>query len=186
MKSKFTILFLIVCVACKSAKNGTVQQENNYELEQMIKKDQEIRTNDSDEPFEPIDQKHRLRVFEMLVNGELQTATDNENAALLLQHTAATYCNDKLVSVSPENYYLAYCLAKKACGNCYLTAVTLDRYLLFTVGQQKFGTQKEWSEQEQKFLWSPIDSTTSDAERSAYSVPTLQNLLLECEMIEKQ
>lgn len=123
--------------------------------------------------------KHRLRVFEMLVNVEIKTIKDKENASLILQHTAATYCNDKLVSTSPENYYIAYTLAKSACGKCYLAAITLDRYLLFTEGKQKFGTQKEWSEKDNDFIWSPIDCLTTDKVRKEYRVPTLKSLLKE-------
>lgn len=162
-------------------KNSTVS--NNKELEQLVVKDQEMRNNDTLD-MEPIDKTHRQRVLEMLANGEVITGQDKFNAALLLQHTALIFCNEKLVSISPENYYLAYKLSKSAFDSGYknagyMTAAAFDRYLLYTEGYQKYGTQRLYDEKTDEEYWAPIDSTTTDEERAVYMVKPLKELLKE-------
>lgn len=159
---------------------------NNAELEQLVVTDQKMRENDTLD-MEPIDKVHRLRVMEMLAADQIQTNEDKFNAALILQHTALTFCNGNLVSISPENYYMAYSLCKSAFDSgyseaAYMTAASYDRYLLYTEGSQKYGTQKIYKEETGEMLWAPIDSTTTDAERAAYKVKPLKELLAESQM----
>jgi len=132
--------------SCTTQSEKPVGIESNKELKQLVVKDQELRESESGEPMELLDKVHRKRVLELLVNGDVRTAQDKFNAALILQHTALTYCNDRLISMSPENYLLAHTLARSAFASgykeaAYLTAATYDRYLLFTEGFQKYGTQ---------------------------------------------
>lgn len=171
-------IFFMVIIGCKP------KTLNNEELGKMVIKDQEMRTSDNGEPLEPADQAHRLRVMELLANGQIKTAIDKFNAALILQHTALTFCNEKLVSISPENYYLAYELCKSAFESGYkeagyLTAATYDRYMLYTQGYQKYGTQKIYDDKTDQMLWAPIDSSTTDEERQKYNVQPLTELLKE-------
>ena len=153
----------------------------------MVIKDQEMRMNGNDEPMEPKDKIHRQRVMELLSENLIITPDDKFNAALILQHTALTYCNDRLKSISSENYYLAYTLVKSSMesGNkdaAYLVAATYDRFLYFTEGYQKYGTQKIYYEEEGGMLWAPIDTLTTDEERKKYGVKPLSELLKETKM----
>src|SRR5215207_711315 len=149
IKKLFSLLFsaIMVMAGCKVQNvTGTKSINDNSELKKLVLIDQEMRKNDTLD-MEPIDKKHRAVVMSFLANGLVKTTTDKFNAALILQHTALTFCNGKLVSISPENYLLAHHLSKSAfeAGDksiAYMTAVTFDRYLLYTEGYQKYGTQR--------------------------------------------
>ena len=146
----------------------------------MVLKDQEIRIKNL-ENLDSIDKPQRIRLMEMIANGNIKTDKDKLNAALILQHTSLTYCNDKLSSVSNENYLLAYLFSKSAFENgykeaAYYVAITYDRYLLYTEGYQKYGTQRIFDENEEE-VWAPIDTKTTDEERAEYNVPPLKELL---------
>lgn len=180
------LLLIIVLLTFHSCENETPVISDCQELIGMRKADEEMRISDSDEPWEPSDKKRRLRVLELLVSGKIKTHQDKMNAALILDHTGLYFCNDEMKSVSPENYYLAYLLAKSSLENgnneaAYFTAVTYDRYQLFTTGIQKFGTQKVFKDGKE-FL-APIDSSTTDEERSRYCIPLLKELLKQNEIL---
>jgi hypothetical protein len=177
----------LLLLGCNTTSQQTDLLKNNAELEQMVIDDQEMRKSESDEPMEPKDKIHRQRVMELLSENLIKTPTDKFNAALILQHTALTYCNDDLKSISSENYYLAYTLAKSSMetGNkeaAYLVAATYDRFLLYTEGYQKYGTQQVYYEEEDDMLWAPIDTLTTDEERKIYGVKGLSDLLKEAKM----
>lgn len=188
MKTKLVILgflfFLLGLLSCK--KNQEIIISDNIELKNMVIKDQEMRQLDTLD-MEPLDKKHRMKVMEMLAQGKVKTQKDKFNAALILQHTALTYCDQKLVSISPENYYLAYQLVKNSFEEgdtsvAMMVATTYDRYLLYTEGFQKYGTQRVYDESTDSFLWAPIDKTTTDQERAKYKIKPLLDLLKECKM----
>jgi hypothetical protein len=181
------ITFFILSVLSGCVSQGKNSQRNNAELEKLVARDQEMRATDTDEPMEPTDKIHRKRIMEMLTAGDIKTVEDKFNAALILQHTALTYCNGELQSISPENYFLAYSLARSAfelgySDAAYMTAATYDRYMLYTEGFQKYGTQKIYDEKTDKMLWAPIDTTTTDQERAIYKVKPLKELLKEAKM----
>jgi len=180
------IILLVVFYCCKSNINDN-EVSDNIELEKMVQKDQETRQSQNDEPLESIDKEHRKRVLEMLAQGKIKTVNDKYNAALILQHTNLIICNGKLMSISSENYYLAYALSKSAMelgskGAGTLAAATYDRYLLYTEGYQKYGTQKVYEKETDQMIWAPIDSVTSDEEREKFGVKPLLELLKECKM----
>jgi hypothetical protein len=175
--------------SCTSTKNIPAQViSDNEQLKEMVKKDQEMRNSNSNDPMEPVDQIHRRKVMELLANGLVRTFEDKLNAALILQHTALTFCGDQLKSISPENYYLAYLLSKSALDSGYkaarnFTATTYDRYLLYTEGYQKYGTQKIYDEKAGEWVWAPIDPLTTDQERQEYGIKPLAELLKESRMM---
>jgi hypothetical protein len=41
-------------------------------------------------------------------------------------------------------------------NGAYMVAATFDRYLLYTEGYQKYGTQKIADEKTNNFVWAPI------------------------------
>ena len=167
-------------------KEKTAIIKDNAELKKMVEKDQEMRQNDTLD-MEPVDKVHRLKVMNLIASGQIRTNNDKLNAALILQHTALKFCNGSLVSISPENYYLAYELAKAVFDSGYkksadMVAATYDRYLLYTEGYQKFGTQRVFDEKTNEEIWAPIDSATTDAEREKYGIKPLKELLKEHKM----
>lgn len=81
------------------------------------------------------DQQRRTRVHQMLEAGLLKTADDFHDAAFIYQH-----------GQTPDDYLLAHVLATIAVAkgdkrSLWISAATLDRYLLAIHQPQIFGTQ---------------------------------------------
>ncbi len=191
MKTKIKLSATIVLSITLFFANCKIDEKeapiDNPLLEELVLKDQEIRNENNNDPMEPHDRIHRQRVMELLANNQVVTSNDKFNAALILQHTALLYCNNELKSISPENYFLAYTLAKSSYdsgneGAAYLVAATYDRFLVYTEGYQKYGTQQIYYEDIDKMLWAPIDTLTTDVERRKYGVKPLAELLKESKM----
>jgi hypothetical protein len=186
----FYIIFCmaVIIAACKvQNKITSTGLSDNPQLKELVRIDQQMRQSDTVVEMEPIDKQHRAVVMSLLATGQIKTNTDKFNASLILQHTALTFCNGKLVSISPENYLLAYQLAKSAFESgdksaAYMTAATYDRYLLYTEGYQKYGTQRVPDEATGEEVWAPIDPKTTDEERAKYNVPPLTELLKKYKM----
>jgi len=112
----------------------------------------------------------------------LKTPEDKFNAALVLEHTGLTFCDKRLVGKSPDNYLLAHYLFKSAFEAGYkdarsLVAASLDRYLTFTEGRQRYGTSRVNNQETGKEELVPIDRNTPDSERAKYRVRRLAELL---------
>src|SRR5438034_305665 len=58
-----------------------------------------------------------------------------------------------------------------------LMAATIERYLSFTVGHQKYGTNRVFNEKTGKEELVPIDRAIPDSERAEYGVAPLAELL---------
>jgi len=121
-------------------------------------------------------------VLEFLAKGTVQIPEDKYYAALILDHTPLGFCDGKVVAKSPYNYLLAHYLAKQSFEAGYkssgiLAAQTMDRYLSFTVGYQKYGTSRVYNQTTGKEELITIDRNVSDSERAKYGVQPLAELL---------
>jgi len=150
----------------------------NTQLRELAKEDRDSRTG---KKVERTDEERRLLVFELLARGAVVGPEDKFDAALILQHTELKFCGKDMVSASPENYLLAHDLFESAYqagfkDARYLIAASLDRYLSFTKGYQKYGTNRVFTDSG-KEEWVPIDRKTTDAERAKYGIPPLAVLL---------
>ncbi|MCP9768438.1 hypothetical protein EGI22_10980 [Lacihabitans sp. LS3-19] len=67
-----------------------------------------------------------------------------------------------------------------------LLSLLIDRYLVFTTGIQKYGTQKYWDEEKKKLFWSPIIEKTTDEERRRNKTKPLAELLKEIKIAKGQ
>lgn len=173
MKTLYSFILCFVVTMTLAHGQTSMKSADNQELAAMVKLDQEMRVQGLETGEQ--DEVHRKRVMEILADGLVITPNDKFNAALILQHTSLTYCDDKLTSKSVENYYLAYCLVKSEFDKGHrefgpMVAATYDRYLLYTVGYQKFGTQKIYDEATDQFVLAPMDPNTSDEERAAMGI----------------
>jgi hypothetical protein len=153
----------------------------NTLLRTLAAEDQASRTDGKPKPARTDEDRIKL-VLEQLAAGAVNTPEDKCNASLVLDHTGLTFRGDKLESVSPDNYLLAHYLAKsafdadgKTCRG--LVAATIDRYLGFTTGKQKYGTNRIINQSTGKEELFPIDRATPDSERAKYGVPPLAELL---------
>lgn len=106
--------------------------------------------------LEQHDKIHRDKIFEILAQNKVITPMDKYRAALILQHTAGKICDGQLTSESAENFLLAFHMSTSALNQLKLendtltikkysvprmVALNFDRYLLFSKGYQKLGTQ---------------------------------------------
>ena len=172
MSRRFSLLVLAI-LATANAHAG------NPELAQLAREDQASRM--AAQP-DHRDAERRQRVLRILATGQALDARDKVNAALVLQHTGLAICDGALRSESAENYLLAHYLAMSAfeAGEqdaATLVAQTIDRYLTFTEGRQKYGTNRLVDQETGEEYLPPIDRTVTDAERGRYGVPPLQALL---------
>lgn len=193
------VLFGILSTGCSIDKNQPVIVEeitDNDFIKELYYKDIEIRELDAKTDtviLEKYDKVHREKVFQQLAENKVLTPNDKFRAAWILQHTAAKFCNGELTSVSPENFLLAYKLSSSALSLLKkvkdtatikkeniprIVALNFDRYLLYTSGYQKYGTQFVFDSNTNEMLLAPIDTTLStDEERIKYNVDPLYILL---------
>jgi hypothetical protein len=193
-------LFLIV--SChNNVERQIVKIEDNSLIVKLHSKDIQIRELDFKTDtvnLENYDKIHREKTFELLANNQVKTPMDKYRAALILQHTAAKICDGQLTSLSPENFLLAFHLSSSALNElkalndsitikkeCIprMVALNYDRFLLFSVGYQKYGTQFVFDDVTGDMLLAPINTTlTNDEDRKQYQVETLEQLLTKYKM----
>jgi len=156
----------------------------NSELKKLAQQDQAVRLLPPEEASKVNwhDDDRVQLVLEFLAKGTVQTSEDKFYAALILNHTPLGSCDGRVVAKSPYNYLLAHYLAKQAFEAGYkaagiMVAQTMDRYLSFTVGHQKYGTNRVYDQTTGKEELVPIDRSVSDSERAKYGVPPLAELL---------
>lgn len=169
---------LTVLSACAQGPNVPPPQSHPL-LRELAREDQASRMG---QEVARTDEERIALVLAELGKGTVRTPEDKFNAALVLQHTGLTFCDGQLKSVSPDNYLLAHHLATAAFEAGYedartLVAQTIDRYLSMTEGWQKYGTNRFINQETGQEELSPIDRTTTDAERARYGVPPLAELL---------
>ena len=170
------LVFLPLCLAILTATEASSQ---NPILRELAKEDQEYRKGKT---VARTDEDRIKIVLAQIGQGAVKTPEDQFNAALVLEHTPLAFCEKRLVSQSPDNYLLAHYLFTSAFEAGYkearhLVAASLDRYLSFTVGTQKYGTNRVINQETGKEEWVPIDRQTPDSERAKYGVPPLAELL---------
>lgn len=193
----FLIICLVSSISCSiKTKEQVSKKEDNSLIKAMYLKDIEIRELDAKTDtvnLEEYDKKHREQIFQLLAENKVVTTKDKIRAAWILQHTAAKICNGELTSLSPENFLLAYKLSSDALSQLEqkndtatirkenirrIIALNYDRYLLFTFGYQKFGTQFVFDDKTGEMLLAAIDTTlTNDQERKKHNVEPLNILL---------
>jgi archaellum component FlaF (FlaF/FlaG flagellin family) len=189
----FSALNFIRCSNQHSVNSGN--NEDNEVIEELYNKDIEIRELDAKTDtviLENYDKVHREQIFELLADGKVITPTDKIRSAWILQHTVAQFCDGTLTSMSPENFLLAYKLSSSALSQLELlsdtsqirklnatriVALNYDRYLLYSAGYQKFGTQYVFDDETGEMLLAPINTNlSSDAERTRFNVDSLHVL----------
>lgn len=172
----FSVLFILADRCTAQTPTAAVSDE----LRAMTDEDQRMRQAEGTDPQAQYDadQRHRLRVLELLAEGRILLPEDKVRAALLLQHTNAIFCDGQLKSESLENYLLAHFLARSAALAGHrparrMAAAAIDRYLVFSGKPQKYGTQYRFDEKAGKEVLLEIDPATTDAERAEWDVEPL-------------
>lgn len=195
---KLSSFFVFTSIIGCSVKNNlqVLEVKDNPLIKALYLKDVEIRKLDARTDtvnLEYYDKIHREQIFQLLAENRVLTTKDKIRAAWILQHTAAKICDGQLTGISPENFLLAYKLSSAVLSRLEkekdtltirqeniprIVALNYDRYLLFTFGYQKFGTQFVFDDKTGEMLLAPIDTTLSnDGERKKYNVEPLNVLL---------
>lgn len=159
---------------------ATAAYPQNPLLKELAREDQASRS--EGKKFARNDEDRVKLVLGALATGKVVTPEDKLNAALVLQHSPLAYCGNELTSHSRDNFLLAHFLFQAALDAGlsdarYLVAAALDRYLSFSEGKQKYGTNRIINQTTGQEEWVPIDRSTPDSERSKYGVPALAELL---------
>jgi hypothetical protein len=178
LKRHLIIAFVLMFIFLSPLTSREANAQNSL-LRQLAKEDQDSRTGKT---VTRTDEERIKIVLSLIAEGALKSPEDKFNAALVLQHTPGTFCDKQLVSKSPDNYLLAHNLFKSAFEAGYkearyLVAASIDRYLSFTEGYQKYGTNRIVNQETGKEELVPIDRKTPDSERAKYGVPPLSTLL---------
>ena len=168
---------LLALAVVSTTSTGAYAQ--NLLLRELAKEDQDSRTGKT---IARTDADRVKLVLEQIAQRMLKVPEDDFNAALVLEHTGLTFCEKRLISFSADNYLLAHYLFKSAFEAGYkdarsLVAASIDRYLSFTQGYQKYGTSRVNNQETGKEELVPIDRKTTDSERAKYGVPPLAELL---------
>jgi len=169
----------VALIALLLSLSSAVAFASNAELSRLAAEDQAVRSGKADTSS---DEARRIRVMELLAAGDVATPQDKFNAGLVLQHTGLEFCEGRLRSISPENYLLANYLFVEALDGGFedargMVAASMDRYLSFTSGVQRYGTNRIVDQSTGEELLVPIDRSVSDEERRKYGVPPLNELL---------
>lgn len=171
-------LFIALVLTLTVSTTSTEAYGQNLLLRELAKEGQAYRIG---KKVLRTDQDRIKIVLAQIGQGALRIPEDNYNAALVLQHTGLTICEKRLVSIGPDNYLLAHYLFKSAFEAGYkdarYLAASIDRYLSFTEGYQKYGTNRAINQETEKEELVPIDRKTSDSERAKYGVRPLSELL---------
>jgi len=116
------------------------------------------------------DEERREKVFEMIKRGEIVTAKDYYNSAMIFQHGNDTIASSMAVKHMKKAVELDPTIDK------WLLAAAIDRDLMRKDEPQIFGTQFiKNNETNGKFVRYKIDTTkVSDEERIKYNVETLK------------
>src|ERR1700722_7029601 len=137
---------LMICLLCSVAASAQTPL-----LRELAKEDVDAQQGKT---VVRTDDERRKIVIEIIGKGELKGAEDKFDAGLILQHTGLDFCGKKLISYSADNYLLAhhlfisaYEVGYKKSEALYLIPASMDRYLTYTVGYQKYGTNREYNQE---------------------------------------
>ena len=124
------------------------------------------------------DAQRRVRTTALIAENALGEAEDYFHAAMIFQH-----------GESLEDVWQAHHLTAKAASLGYepaqwLTAAALDRWLMYQGKLQTYGTQFVPDGKAYR-LWD-VDPTTTDADRAAWNVPSLQEQTERAQEMTKQ
>lgn len=158
------VLLLLFCW------EGNAQTIDNAELQKMHNADQSARMSGSIDwtVLNKQDSMRRIRVYELIKEGKLQTGKDYYHSAMIFQHGNDTTASAMAVKL------MKTALVLDSTVNKWLLAAAIDRDLMRRNEPQIYGTQFIKPSKDSKWIRYKIDSTKiTDQERKAYRVETL-------------
>ena len=172
---RIAFFLAILCVPLLSQTASTTpKSSSNAHLQALVDEDQRVRVGPPLAPEEHAritrtDADRLAAVKKIIAANQLVTSTDFRNAAILLQHGSTS--NDYLLS-----HTLAVIAASKGDKtSVWLSAASLDRYLISIKQPQIYGTQYNHFDPTKPWTQMPYNSDLiSDAIRNEFGVPTLK------------
>lgn len=144
---------------------ANAQVSSNEELKNLTKTDQSDREADSINwsAVDLRDKERAARVVQILTDGQIKTAEDFYNAAVIFQHGS-----------SPDDLKLAFSLATISARLApthpapkWLAAAAWDRYMIWKKQPQWYGTQSQFFKDTGKTLLYPVlPGAVTDEERA--------------------
>lgn len=165
---------LLAALILISAQSIAAEPKSNEALMELKKQDQAARSTSTGtidwKKVSGEDAERRSKVAEMLRAGEVKTAVDFFNAALIYQHGGTV--GDIRMAYSLAN--VSAMLDPHNVSAKWLTAAAWDRIMLRLNKPQWYGTQFTKTDPAGKFELYKIDeSAVTDEDRVAMGVPTL-------------
>ena len=172
--SVFLLALTISCIERKPERLSKRESPVTGELSSMLREHEALSagTARDHDLSDRVHKRHREMIFMFLSQALIVEPSDLHRTALLLSGS-----ND---AKSPDLFLLSYNLASEAAhkGNeesRYLAAACMDQYLLSQDLPQKYGTQ-QYKDHFGRVCLSYFDTLTSDSERAAWNVPSLDSL----------
>lgn len=163
-------LIMTVCLAMVSM---SAFAQNNYDLTQLFQADQDARRSNAVETdwkrVNAEDAERRQAVLAILEDGDVRTALDYYNAAMIFQHGESV--DDIRLAHSFASISAALDDSSEAAR--WLEAATWDRLMLKLGRPQWYGTQFVRDDQGKWVLYTVDTSAVTDEQRAALSVPSL-------------
>lgn len=173
-----------ICYALDKPENAATSNKSDaksavlLELEQLFFADQQRQQQAQSNDIKG--QSDRQRIFELLANNQITSATGKAYAAIILQHTPKIgKTANPYKSTNPENHLLSYYLNKSAYEMGYHDAgwysgAAMDRYLLSQGKPQKYGTHWRLNDTGTRYVMDPLDPNTTDTQRAALGIDSLE------------
>jgi len=165
MKARAALLISIFLFAV-----GAIAQDNRL-LAEIYAADQAARRSDNiDWSIVSVeDAERRASVIEILSAGNIRTAQDYYNAAMIFQHGGS----EEEIRMAHSFATIAASLGNSPARN-WLMAASWDRLMLRYEQPQWYGTQYVMDESGRWVLYEVHPTAVTDEQRAAWSVPTLE------------
>jgi hypothetical protein len=144
--------------------------KNYFENDQAQRSNIDFNNQTAVDQVEKDDISRRERVSELFSQNNIKTAADYYYAAMIFQHSHNIEDIEKAMEWSEISRKLGESRAR------WLSAATIDRYLMYSKKPQKYGTQFTINKAENEWeLW-PVDANTTDTQRQERDVPAIDKI----------
>jgi hypothetical protein len=165
MRARILVLISLILMSI------TANAQNNSELARMFAEDQaDRRVDEIDwEVVSRRDAERRDAALSILRAGEIRTAQDYYNAAMIFQHGGSA----EEIRLAHSFATIASALGSSSAAN-WLKAASWDRLMLRFEQPQWYGTQYVMDDAGEWILYSVDPDAVTDEQRAAWSVPSLE------------
>jgi hypothetical protein len=172
-REEFGVRVRLIMTVCLAMVSISVCAQNNYELIQLFQADQEARRSNAVETdwkrVNAEDAERRQTVLAILEDGDVRTALDYYNAAMIFQH------GESADEIRLANSFASISAALDDSSEAarWLKAATWDRLMLKLGRPQWYGTQFVRDDQGKWVLYTVDTDAVTDEQRAALAVPSL-------------